>query len=259
LRKTNLLVISKPALSARNLLAASSETADSSRDNPALRNDNPLGTFQTAPTHGFRNGFYSSPTTTIVLQSVFAQALAYHDPVPIMTKSTNQPSLQIEVIPAGKEQEPILANLLQLYAHDFSDFHNLDLGPDGRFGYPSLPLYWSEPGRHPFLVWVEGKLAGFALVRRGSEVSGDETIWDMAEFFVIRGFRRRGIGTQAAHEVWRRFPGLWEVRVMQSNTAAQDFWSRAISKFVGEAIHPVRVEKGSKHWILFSFECSRDS
>jgi predicted acetyltransferase len=259
LRKTNLLVIPKPALSARNLLAASSETADSSRDNLALRNDNPLGTFQTASTHGFRNGFYSSPTTTIVLQSVFAQALAYRDPVPTMTKSANQPSLHIEVVPAGKEQEPILANLLQLYAHDFSEFHNLDLGPDGRFGYPSLPLYWSAPGRHPFLVWVEGKLAGFALVKRGSEVSGDATVWDMAEFFVIRGFRRRGIGTQAAHEVWRRFPGLWEVRVMQSNTAAQDFWSRAISKFVGEAIHPVRVEKGSKDWILFSFEGSHAS
>ena len=57
-----------------------------------------------------------------------------------MTKSANQPSLHIEVIPAGPEQEPILANLLELYAHDFSEFHNLDLGPDGRFGYPSLPL-----------------------------------------------------------------------------------------------------------------------
>jgi hypothetical protein len=47
--KNTLLVIPKPALSARNLFAASSDTADSSRDNLALRNDNPLGIFQTAP------------------------------------------------------------------------------------------------------------------------------------------------------------------------------------------------------------------
>jgi hypothetical protein len=47
--QNTLLVIPKPALSARNLLAASRETADSSRDNPALRNDNALGIFQTAP------------------------------------------------------------------------------------------------------------------------------------------------------------------------------------------------------------------
>ena len=55
-----------------------------------------------------------------------------------------------QVIPAAAEESPILSNLLQLYAHDFSEFHNLDMGEDGRFGYRSLPLYWSELERHPF-------------------------------------------------------------------------------------------------------------
>jgi len=75
----------------------------------------------------------------------------------------------------------------------------------------------------------------------------------MAEFFVIRGCRRRGIGTQAAHEVWRQFPGLWEVRVMQTNTAARRFWAGAISRFMGEVIRPVDIEKGGERWTLFSF------
>ena len=39
----------------------------------------------------------------------------------------------IEVDPAIREHATILANLLELYAHDFSEFHNFDLGPDGRF------------------------------------------------------------------------------------------------------------------------------
>jgi hypothetical protein len=30
--------------------------------------------------------------------------------------------MQIEVIPGGRDQEPVLANLLQLYAHDFTEF-----------------------------------------------------------------------------------------------------------------------------------------
>jgi predicted acetyltransferase len=120
-----------------------------------------------------------------------------------MMERAEKPSAQIEVIPARSEQEPILANLLELYVPDFSVFHYLELGSDGRFGYDGLPLYWSESGRHPFLVWVEGKLAGLILVKRGSEVSGDETVWDVAEFFVLRGYRRRGIGTQIAHYVWR--------------------------------------------------------
>lgn len=72
---------------------------------------------------------------------------------------------KIEVIPAGPGEGPILANLLELYAHDFSEFHDLDLGPDGRFRYRSLPLYWSEPDRHALLASIDGKLAGFVLVK----------------------------------------------------------------------------------------------
>ena len=98
-----------------------------------------------------------------------------------------------------------------------------------------------------------GNLAGLALVKQGSEVSGNLTVWDMAEFFVLRGYRRRGIGTQVAHEVWRRFLGPWEVRVMESNVSAHYFWERAIAKFTGEGIHPVFAEKGGKLWKLYSF------
>jgi predicted acetyltransferase len=147
--------------------------------------------------------------------------------------------------------------LLELYAHDFSEFHHIELGADGRFGYRRLPLYWSEPGRHPFLVRMDGNLAGLVLVKRGSEISGNENVWDMAEFFVVRGYRRRGIGTEIAHEVWRRFPGLWEVRVMKSNGPARHFWERAISVFTGEMIDPMSVEKGGEDWHVFSFESKR--
>ncbi len=167
------------------------------------------------------------------------------------------PTAQVEVIAAAHEQEPILANLLELYAHDFSEFHHIEPGADGRFGYKSLPLYWSEPHRHPFLVRVDGQLAGFVFVKRGSELSGDEAVWDMAEFFVIRGYRRRGVGIAISHEVWRRFPGAWEVRVMQSNTSACQFWARAIPMFTGETIYPVYVEKSGECWKLFSFESKR--
>jgi len=153
----------------------------------------------------------------------------------------------IELIPALPEQEPILANLLELYGHDFSEFHDIDLGADGRYGYKHLPLYWSEPDRHPFLVRIDGKLAGLVLVKGGPH-------WDMAEFFVVRKYRRRGVGTELAHAVWRLFPGPWEVRVMDSNQSAYRFWERAISTFTAETIRSVQVEVGGKCWRRFSFE-----
>lgn len=160
---------------------------------------------------------------------------------------------QLRVIPATLDHTQVLANLLELYAHDFSEFHALEIGEDGRFGYPPLPLYWSEHNRRPFLVRVDGQPAGLVFVKRGSEISGDDAVWDMAEFFIVRGFRRLGIGTRVAHEVWRQFPGVWEVRVMPANVSAQRFWTQAISLFTGETILPVRVEKAGRSWNLFSF------
>lgn len=179
--------------------------------------------------------------------------LRAHRPAAVRGRA-RRPLDHLELIPATSEQEPIVANMLELYAHDFSEFHNLELGADGRFGYRDLPLYWRESDRHPFLVRTDGNLAGFVLLKKGSEISGNETAWDMAEFFVVRGYRRRGIGTEIAHEVWRKFPGRWEIRVMLSNHSAHHFWEHAIALFAGQAIHSVRVEKSGKCWHLFSCE-----
>ena len=111
-----------------------------------------------------------------------------------------------------------------------------------------LSLYWIEPDRHPFLILVSGQLAGLALVKK------DKNTWDMAEFFVVRAHRRTGIGTEAAHVVWRMFPGPWKVRVMDSNPAALEFWGRAIAAFLGS---PVESERLGERWRQFSFESQR--
>ena len=171
-----------------------------------------------------------------------------------MMKTAANTSTHVELVSAARDQEAIVANLLQLYAHDFSEFHGVDLAGDGRFVYAELPLYWSEPDRHPFLIKVEGKLAGFVLVKRASDLSGNKKVWDMTEFFVTRGYRRRGIGTQIAHDLWRRFSGTWEVRAMQSNIAGHKFWARAIANFSGKPVHPARIEKDGESWSVFTFE-----
>ena len=166
--------------------------------------------------------------------------------------------MNIQVTRAALDQEPVLANLLELYCHDFSEMIELNLGKDGRFGYPNLPLYWTDPNRVPLLVTVDGNLAGFVLLCRGSVISGDPQVWDVAEFFIVRGCRRCGTGTAVAHKVWRMFPGRWEVRVMKSNHAALEFWKRAVSAFTGNAAQPALVEKAGKKYHVFSFISGAD-
>jgi predicted acetyltransferase len=158
----------------------------------------------------------------------------------------------IEVVRAAAEQEPVLANLLELYAHDFSEVIDLQLHADGRFGYPRLAEYWAEDGRFPFLVKVDGFLAGFVLVSRGSRITGDPQVWDMAEFFVVRGYRKRGIGAAVAHETWRRFPGTWEVRVMEGNQPALAFWRSAVAAFTRSTPEAAVHAEEEKRWQVFS-------
>lgn len=169
-----------------------------------------------------------------------------------VSRKTSSP--HIEIVPASVEQAPILANLLELYAHDFSEFMDLELDEDGRYGYEHLSRYWREPHHYPFLVKVDGKLAGFVFVQRATPEAGDEHVWDVAEFFIVRGYRRLGIGIKAAHEVWRKFPGRWQVRVMDRNQKAKAFWARAVNEFIGSEVNPTTFEKDGHHWHLFSFE-----
>jgi predicted acetyltransferase len=159
----------------------------------------------------------------------------------------------VEIIPASSEQSPILANLLELYAHDFSEYMELEIGSDGRFGYEQLSLYWKEAGRHPFLIQASGSLAGFALVREGSRISGAKDVQDMAEFFIVRGHRRLGIGMKAAHALWRRFPGKWEIRVLDRNRGAKKFWSKTIAAFIGKTLPPTAFQEDGVLRQLFSF------
>jgi predicted acetyltransferase len=159
----------------------------------------------------------------------------------------------VEVLRADAAQEPVLANLLELYAHDFSEFIELQLQADGRFGYPELSRYWQDETRLPFLVKVDGSLAGFVLVARGSRITADPQVWDMAEFFIVRGYRKRGIGAAVAREIWRRLPGRWEVRVLDRNQSARAFWGAAIDAFTRSGAGMVTIERQEKRWQVFSF------
>ncbi len=134
----------------------------------------------------------------------------------------------------GPDAAPLLENLLELYIHDLSEIVPVEPGPDGRFGYPRLALYWSEPERrHAFLIRSSVGVVGFALVTRGSPASDDPEALDVAEFFVLRRHRRSGIGREAAVALWDRIPGHWVVRVFEANRAGVPFWKSVVRDYSG--------------------------
>ncbi|MFI5317916.1 MAG: GNAT family N-acetyltransferase [Myxococcota bacterium] len=162
---------------------------------------------------------------------------------------------EVTLARASSADAPLLANLLELYVHDLSETFQLAPGEDGRFGYEKLPLYWSEPERRfPFLIRFRGRIAGFALVTRGSPMSDDPEVLDVAEFFVVRGYRRFGVGRAAALQLWNERPGPWIVRVSEGNRAGIPFWEAAVREHTSGAFSTSQ-RTGSPHpWRVFTFK-----
>jgi predicted acetyltransferase len=141
--------------------------------------------------------------------------------------------MDVHVADAGPEDRGRVLALFELYVYDLSELLGLDVGDDGRFHAYPLDAYWSEPRRHAFLIQVDEKIAGFALVQGRSRLTGDEAVTDMAEFFVLRRYRRHGVGEHAACSLFDRFRGPWEVRQKAENHPATAFWRRIIGRYTG--------------------------
>lgn len=144
--------------------------------------------------------------------------------------------LRIELKEAHKEQMPVLERLIQLYLYDFSEMERFDVNREGLFELKSASLesYWSEPERFPFLIFGDDTIAGFVMVNSYTCLDENEGAKSIAEFFIMRKYRRQGVGTRAASAIFDRFPGKWEVRQIKANVAAHRFWRKVIGEYTDE-------------------------
>ncbi|MEK7477034.1 MAG: GNAT family N-acetyltransferase [Candidatus Coatesbacteria bacterium] len=133
---------------------------------------------------------------------------------------------------ARPNQKELLRNLMQLYLYDFSEIEKSRMNAKGLFEYKYLKYYWTEPKkRFPFLIYVDGKVAGFVLVKTHEMVTCRGEGYEIAEFFVARPFRRHGVGMKAAPQAFDRFRGLWEVSQTEHNRVARRFWRGVIRRY----------------------------
>ncbi|WP_252183537.1 GNAT family N-acetyltransferase [Rossellomorea vietnamensis] len=89
----------------------------------------------------------------------------------------------------------------------------------------------------------EDKYAGFAFVREIEQ--GNKQYYSMAEFFVMKKYRRSGLGRVAAVQLFNRFRGEWEVSQIKRNQPAKKFWRSMIEEFTNGSWTEVEVESRS--------------
>lgn len=159
-------------------------------------------------------------------------------------------NLAIEPIPYS--QKSVLQQLFQLYAYDFSEYNGRNLNNCGFYAYAELDSWWLKRERYPYFLRVDEKLAGFALVSRESRVSRDSRV--LSEFFVLRKYRRQGVGTEAARRIFDRFPGQWEVSQNVKNPTSLEFWGKVIPHYTEGGFRTQRYEDDGAEYRAFVFD-----
>ncbi|MBQ4564307.1 MAG: GNAT family N-acetyltransferase [Lachnospiraceae bacterium] len=142
--------------------------------------------------------------------------------------------MEICVEPILIEQKSVFVQMMELYNYDFSEFSDDDINEYGYFGYPRIDDYWNEEGRYPFFIRVEGKIAGLVLVRSCCEHSQLSNPHNIAEFFVMKKYRKRGVGKYVSKKIFDLFPGGWEITIWGNNMPAQKFWKRVVSEYTND-------------------------
>jgi predicted acetyltransferase len=124
-------------------------------------------------------------------------------------------------------ERDLLWRLFQFYCHDMSEFTRWR-PPDGVFPYRYFDAYWRESEqRAAFWAKDAGGIAGFALVR----VDPGDGRREIAEFFVLAGCRKQGIGMAFARQLLAQSPGPWKLHQLAGNTRAIAFWHRVLDGF----------------------------
>jgi len=125
----------------------------------------------------------------------------------------------------------ILANLLEKYDYEFSQYDGRDVNNLGLYGYKYLDYYWTADNRWAYFIEVGGKLAGFVMVNDFPEAEDRKTDFSIAEFFVMYKYRQNGIGKKALFMVLGLHKGKWQLKKHPDNTVSALFWDEVINEY----------------------------
>jgi predicted acetyltransferase len=131
--------------------------------------------------------------------------------------------------------------MLELYQYELSDIWDQDLDAHGEYGY-ALDRYWSSESCFSYVARVAGNYAGFALANQ-SVVLGPGGTW-MDQFFVLKKYRRSGVGWALATRVISDIPGQWEIGQMTENHNARAFWQSVIEDVTSGNFSEHQVTEG---------------
>jgi len=155
--------------------------------------------------------------------------------------------MQVTLRQVRLEEREILANLLEKYAYEFSQYDKRDVNPLGLYGYMYLDYYWTENKRWAYFIEVGGSLAGFVMINDYPEAEDRETDFSLSEFFVVYKYRRSGVGKKAFFMAVDRHRGRWQLKMHPKNAVSVGFWEAAVSEYTSGDYELIRAYPGTEY------------
>lgn len=137
----------------------------------------------------------------------------------------------VELHAARRDELETIENLMQFYTYDLSEWLPLKLGGHGFFNIQPMPDYWRKPTTQPFLITVDGELAGFVTLDDDTHLEG--AVHNIGYLFVARRFRGRGVAQFVVSALLSRHPGEWQIFHLDKNQPARLFWANVMPELTG--------------------------
>ncbi len=173
--------------------------------------------------------------------------------------------MDVKVVLSNKENSNIIKNLYPLYLYDLSEIYGNVPNEYGIYEEESIKTLveqydlqniWIEKpdGLFPFIIFVDGKPAGFDLVAT-KPYSPKGTDYYVYEFFLLRPYRGKNIAEIAAKQVFDKFLGKWEVYTnpTERNIKGQKFWHKTISNYTNRKFEEVYGSTFDGDKLIFRF------
>lgn len=144
--------------------------------------------------------------------------------------------MSLEICLHTDDHKAVIWNIYQFYCYDISIEDECDLEESGLYSLCAeyFAQYWINRRWSAHLLRWDGVIAGFALIE-ASEALDDAQ--ELADVFVLKRFRRRGIAREVALNFMAQRAAVWTVVVFDGAIDAQAFWK---SMFKEPQLQPTR-------------------
>lgn len=149
----------------------------------------------------------------------------------------------MKFVPINFENQKIFDVFEQNYEAEFSAITKKTPDSEGRF---AIEADWKYPNSGLYLL-ISDIPAGFAV--RG--IVDDRS--DVAEFYILPCYRKKGYGKQFAFHMFDAFPGLWQVRQIPTAVDAIAFWRSVVDEYTNG--NYIEDQTKDSHWGLVLRQC----